>query len=156
MTRIISRSLFVALFVGIFASTAQADHHSTPQEAQPLDNKQIVTEFIQAWSTLDTDTLVDYFTADGTYHNMMLPPVSGHENLRAMIGGFIADWTKTGWDILNIVADGDVVIAERLDRTHIGDKFVALPCTGVFILEDGKIKEWRDYFDLATCDAVGG
>ena len=45
---------------------------------------------------------------------------------------------------------GDVVVAERLDRTKLGDKSVDLPCTGVFELENGKIKVWRDYFDLAT------
>jgi limonene-1,2-epoxide hydrolase len=27
---------------------------------------------------------------------------------------------------------------------------VDLPCVGVFELEAGKIKTWRDYFDLAT------
>jgi limonene-1,2-epoxide hydrolase len=42
------------------------------------------------------------------------------------------------------------VIVERLDRTKAGDKAVDLPCTGVFELENGKIKVWRDYFDLGT------
>jgi limonene-1,2-epoxide hydrolase len=38
----------------------------------------------------------------------------------------------------------------RLDRTRAGDKSVDLPRVGVFELEAGKIKVWRDYFDLAT------
>ncbi|MEE2876100.1 MAG: limonene-1,2-epoxide hydrolase family protein [Chloroflexota bacterium] len=37
-----------------------------------------------------------------------------------------------------------------MDRTEMGDKKVDLPCTGVFEMEDGKIKVWRDYFDLNT------
>jgi len=115
-----------------------------------MDNKQIITDFINAWSTLDTETVVAYFAEDGTYHNMMLPPVTGHDALREFIGGFMANWTKTDWDILNIMADGNVVMAERLDRTKMGDAGVDLPCTGVFIMENGKIKTWRDYFDLAT------
>ena len=32
----------------------------------------------------------------------------------------------------------------------MGDASVDLPCTGVFVMENGKIKIWRDYFDLAT------
>ena len=44
----------------------------------------------------------------------------------------------------------DVVVAERLDRTKAGDKSVDLPCAGVFEMENGKIKVWRDYFDLGT------
>jgi limonene-1,2-epoxide hydrolase len=113
-------------------------------------NEKIVRDFIAAWSRLDTDELVAFFATDGVYHNMMNRPVSGHDNLRAFIGGFIRNWTATTWDILNIVAKGDIVIAERLDRTKIGDRSVDLPCCGVFEMDGGKIKVWRDYFDLAT------
>ena len=42
------------------------------------------------------------------------------------------------------------MVTERVDRTKTGDKSVDLPCVGVFELENGKIKVWRDYFDLNT------
>ncbi len=64
--------------------------------------------------------------------------------------------TTERWDrapqreILHLVSAGDVVMAERLDRTKAGDNGVDLPCTGVFEMESGKIKIWRDYFDLGT------
>ena len=114
------------------------------------ENIAIITEFIAAWSRLDPDELADYFTEDGCYHNIPVGPVAGRDNVRAMIAAFTADWTATRWDLLNIVGSGDVVIAERLDRTQAGDKSVDLPCTGVFEIENGKIKVWRDYFDMAT------
>jgi limonene-1,2-epoxide hydrolase len=114
------------------------------------DNVTIITEFIEAWSRLDPDELASYFTEDGCYHNMPVGPVAGRDAVRQMIAGFTADWTETTWDILNIVGAGDVVIAERLDRTRAGDKGVDLPCTGVFEMQDGKIKVWRDYFDMGT------
>ena len=113
-------------------------------------NVAAITEFVAAWSRLDPDELADYFTEDGCYHNMPVGPVTGRDNVRAMIAAFTADWTATQWDLLNIVGAGDVVIAERLDRTEAGDKKVDLPCTGVFEMRDGKIKVWRDYFDMAT------
>ena len=113
-------------------------------------NEEIVRNFIAAWSRLDVDEIVAFFTPDGTYHNMMNKPVIGHDNLRRFIGGFIKDWTETNWDILNIVSQGNVVMAERLDRTRLGAKSVDLPCCGVFELAGGKIRIWRDYFDLAT------
>ncbi len=84
------------------------------------------------------------------YHNMPTGPVEGRENVLKMITGFIGAWTETQWDILNLVSAGDVVIAERLDRTKAGHKAVDLPCTGVFEMENGKIKVWRDYSDLTT------
>ena len=52
--------------------------------------------------------------------------------------------------VLNILGEGDLVIAERLDRTRTSLGDVDLPCTGVFEMEGGKIKVWRDYFDLNT------
>ena len=114
------------------------------------DNVATIRSFIEAWSRLDVDELVSYFAEDGTYHNMPFDPVTGREDLIGFIGGFIKDWTQTDWDILTLVGDGDVVIAERLDRTKVGHTAIDLPCCGVFILEDGKIKMWRDYFDMGT------
>lgn len=113
-------------------------------------NEEIVRDFIAAWSRLNVDEIVAYFAPDGTYYNMMNKLVSGHDNLRRFIGGFVKDWTRTTWDILNIVAHGNIVMAERLDRTLVAGKSVDLPCCGVFELKDGKIRMWRDYFDLAT------
>jgi len=115
-----------------------------------LDNDKIIKEFIQAWSRLDPEELASYFAEDGIYHNMPAGPVAGRGNIQKMIAGFIANWTETQWDVLNLVSAGDVVIAERLDRTKAGDKAVDLPCTGVFEMVNGKIRVWRDYFDLAT------
>ncbi len=114
------------------------------------DNVAIITEFVAAWSRLDADELAGYFTKDGCYHNIPVGPVAGRDNVRDMIAAFTADWTATQWDVLNIVGSGDVVIAERLDRTQAGDKSVDLPCTGVFEMENGRIRVWRDYFDMAT------
>jgi len=115
-----------------------------------VDNEKIVRDFIEAWSRLDAEELSGFFAEDGVYHNMPMGPVAGRENVKQMIAGFIGAWTETEWDVLNLISAGDVVIAERLDRTKAGDKGVDLPCTGVFEMEGGRIKIWRDYFDLAT------
>jgi len=115
-----------------------------------MNNEQIITEFIEAWSSLDAEKLTTYFTEDGTYYNMPIQPITGHDNLKAFIQNFLASWEKTDWDILNILAQGDLVMAERVDRTIVEGRKVDLPCVGVFEMQNGKIKIWRDYFDLAT------
>ena len=114
------------------------------------DNEQIIRDFIAAWSWLDAEELVGYFTEDGVYHNMPMGPVAGRDSVHDFIVGFLTGCTSTESDVLNIVAKGDVVVAQRLDRTMVGDKPVNLPCCGVFETEGGKIKVWRDYFDMAT------
>jgi len=111
-------------------------------------NKEIIEAFVAAWSTLDADLLAGYFTEDGTYYNMPANPVSGRDNVQKFIKAFLSTWTETNWDILNIVAEGDVVFCERLDRTKTSQGDVDLPCLGVFEMRDGKIHIWRDYFDM--------
>ena len=114
------------------------------------DNAQIIRDFIAAWSRLDPVELASYFTADGCYYNMPTQPVRGRDNVQKFIGGFIANWSATDWEILHLVAQDDVVFCERVDRTAFASGGVDLPCLGVFEMSDGKIKEWRDYFDLNT------
>lgn len=114
------------------------------------DNTTIITEFVQAWSNLDAFELASYFTEDGTYFNIPTQPVTGKDNIEKFIRGFIATWTDTQWDILNIACDGDIVYCERLDRTKSSAGDVDLPCFGVFEMRDGKIHMWRDYFDMNT------
>ena len=114
------------------------------------DSEKTILDFIAAWSRLNVDEIVSYFAEDGVYHNMPTQPVKGHAALRQFIAAFLKMWSKTDWDILNIVSKGNVVIAERLNRTVAMGKNVNLPCCGVFEMENGKIKVWRDYFDMAT------
>jgi limonene-1,2-epoxide hydrolase len=121
------------------------------------NNETVIRDFIAAWSRLDPAELASYFCDDGIYYNMPIAPVAGRAQIETFIARFIASWTATEWDVLNLIAKGDVVIAERLDRTCIGEKDVHLPCCGVFQMESGKIKVWRDYFDMATyARATGG
>ena len=113
-------------------------------------NTDLVEAFCAAWSRLDPVELAGYFAEDGVYHNMPTGPVKGRKEIEGFIRGFTASWTKTDWEIVTLAEAGDVVIAERVDRTKAGEKSVDLPCAGVFEMENGKIKVWRDYFDLGT------
>lgn len=114
------------------------------------DNESIVRRFIAEWSSLDAERLAAYFTEDGVYHNMPSQPVTGRDRLRRFIGAFVSGWDRTKWEIVNLLARGDLVIVERIDRTVAGGRPVDLPCCGVFVIRGGKIAVWRDYFDLAT------
>jgi len=70
--------------------------------------------------------------------------------VRATIERFPKGWARTDWEIRNLVASGDLVFCERVDRTDVGGRHVDLPLVGVFEIENGRIRAWRDYFDLAT------
>ncbi len=113
-------------------------------------NTETITEFVNAWSSLDADQLAEYFTDDGVYHNIPTDPVAGKDNVRNFIKAFLSTWTETQWDIINIAEAGDIVYCERLDRTKTTNGNVDLPCFGVFEMSEGKIRVWRDYFDMGT------
>ncbi|MCZ2110156.1 MAG: nuclear transport factor 2 family protein [Dehalococcoidia bacterium] len=111
---------------------------------------EIIQDFCAAWVRLDADEIMGYFGPEPVYHNMPGPPVKGREAVRSTIASFLKGWQQTVWEVTNIAADGNVVFAERIDRTDAGGRHVDLPVVGVFEIHDGKIDAWRDYFDLAT------
>lgn len=41
-----------------------------------------------------------------------------------------------------------VVLTERTDRFLVRGKWIELPVMGAFRVRDGRIAEWRDYFDM--------
>jgi limonene-1,2-epoxide hydrolase len=109
-----------------------------------------VRNFCAAWSRLDVEEVMAFFTADAVYHNMPIAPAVGRDAVRATIESFLKGWQRAEFELLNIAATGDTVFTERVDRIDAGGKHADLPVAGVFEVVDGKIRAWRDYFDLAT------
>ena len=50
--------------------------------------------------------------------------------------------------IAEIVADGPIVMTERVDHLIWAERTVSLPLMGIFEIHNGVITAWRDYFDL--------
>jgi limonene-1,2-epoxide hydrolase len=78
-----------------------------------------------------------------------MKPVNGRTAIEKVLGGMGAGGMKSkGWEIKHQVASGDVVMNERVDRFENAGKEMSIPVVGVFVVRDGKIAEWRDYFDM--------
>ena len=80
--------------------------------------------------------------------NIPLDPINGREQIQATIAMFLGMADKVWFDTLHIVADGPLVMTERIDHLVMGDKDIGLPVMGTFEVRDGKIAAWRDYFDM--------
>ena len=123
-------------------------------------NTDTIDAFIAAWSTLDLDKIMSFFTPDAVYINMPIdPPNEGAEAIRKTIEGFMGMATEIEWVVHNQTENAQgVVMNERVDRFHLqDDRWLELPVMGVFELENGKIKAWRDYFDMsAFTEQMGG
>jgi limonene-1,2-epoxide hydrolase len=113
--------------------------------AEPIE---IVSNFCSAWSKLDIDELMRYFSDDAIYHNIPVDPVEGRDNISAMIASFTSGWDRVDFEVRHILAEGGLVMTERVDRFSSSERVVELPVMGVFEVEGGLITAWRDYFDI--------
>lgn len=112
------------------------------------DNAAIVTAFCKAFDRIDPDELIAYFTDDAVYHNVPMTPYVGRRAIYDAFKGMAERTKSIRFEILHQVAQGDVVMNERIDHIPRPDGTVrSLPLVGVFELQRGKIKAWRDYFD---------
>jgi limonene-1,2-epoxide hydrolase len=108
-----------------------------------------VSEFCGAWARLDVNGIMDFFTDDAVYHNVPMPVAKGKDVIRKTIEGLMKGTNWIEFKILHTASNGNVVFNERVDSFEAKGKKISLPVTGVFeITNDGKIKAWRDYFDL--------
>ncbi len=107
----------------------------------------IVRSFIAAWNANDLDRVVAHLHPDVCYHNMPVEPIRGREAVRSYLfgkGGF--EWVD--WKLLALAESGDKVLTERVDDFGLGGRDISLPLMGIFEIESGLIRAWRDYFDL--------
>jgi limonene-1,2-epoxide hydrolase len=144
--------LTVVLGVGVLFNSSETILSAETNERSTAVSKdiQVIEDFVAAFNRKDVDAIMGFFAENPIYHNMPMDPVQGEAQVRGLITGFIGPAEELDWEILNIAQSGDTVLAERSDRFVIDGKDIVLPCLGAFDMKDGKIVEWRDYFDMAT------
>lgn len=114
-----------------------------------MNPEQIVRRFCEAAARRDVKELGGYFTDDAVYHNIPVPPVTGRAAIEATLAQFLTPATSCEFEMLAVATVGNTVLTERIDRFVLNGKSIALPVMGSFELTpDGKIKAWRDYFDM--------
>ncbi len=94
------------------------------------------------------DEIVDYFTDDAMYHNIPVDPVVGRDAIAATFAMFTTGVERIEFRVLQHRCRGNTVLTERVDVFVLPNMTIELPVMGTFELRDGKIAEWRDYFDL--------
>jgi limonene-1,2-epoxide hydrolase len=119
------------------------------------NNDAMIREFIAAWERRDTEHIVNAFADDGVYHSVPLTPIVGKEAIRQFVAGF--EGVPAGrLEVHHQVAAGNIVMNERTDYITLNGQPVTLPICGVFEIENGRIKAWREYFDLTPARVAFG
>ncbi len=122
------------------------------------DNASVITEYVNAWGKGPAGDLADYFTEDALYYTLSgVEPLRGREAIRRSLSGEEQHVSSTRQDasapvelrveILHLVADGDVVMMERRESVGSGESKIEFCAATVFVMEGGKIKLTRSYFD---------
>jgi limonene-1,2-epoxide hydrolase len=117
------------------------------------ESRAFVREFIGACVRADADEFASYFTEDAIWWNSPWQAVKGREAIRDTLRRGAERMKALPWEIRHILAEGDVVMTERVDHFLVGKERVSVPCMGIFELRDGKIAAWRDYWDLKQFEA---
>lgn len=128
--------------------------------AKVARNEAVVRAFLKGWDDLDVDACMAQAAADVCYLNQPLEAIRGKADVRKMIASIFAPAKRAEFKLLHVFGFGNRVITERLDQWDwhgSGTWQLQLPVCGMFELtEDGKIHEWREYYDNAHWSEHGG
>ena len=112
------------------------------------ENVALIRGFIEACVGADPDEFAGFFTDDAVWWNSPWKAVEGRDAIRETLRRGAQKMAALPWEILHVVAAGDVVLTERVDHFAVEGRRVSVPCMGIFELRAGKIAAWRDYWDL--------
>jgi limonene-1,2-epoxide hydrolase len=103
-----------------------------------------VRRFCAAWSdNIGAAELAAFFTDDAVYHNIPLAPVTGRDAIANTIASFIRPGApgieSIEFRVINIAANGPVVMTERVDVFRLPNKSFELQVMGSFEVSHGKI-----------------
>lgn len=114
--------------------------------------EEIVARLIAAWEARDADAVAACFPPDGVWHNIPYAPLEGREAIQKAAATFLATATSVRFEIHHqALAGPNVVLNERSDIfQQLDGRTIVFPVMGVFEIEDGLIRIWRDYFDPAA------
>jgi limonene-1,2-epoxide hydrolase len=117
-----------------------------------IDPVTFVTDFCNSLLDGDMAKTCTYLAPDVLYHNLPWPPVIGHTEVRKVLDPLVHG-ANCALKIMNIqytVGNGEVVMNTRVETWERRGVRVELPVAGLFIVNDGLIVKWCDYWDLAT------
>jgi limonene-1,2-epoxide hydrolase len=114
-----------------------------------------VTEFVNAMCRKDFDAAFALAADDMEFENVPLDPsvVAGKDSIRAGLELLFGLCSRVEWDIPLQIESGTTVVNERVDKFWFDDgAYGEVPVLARWEVVDGKIKVWRDYYDLGMWD----
>ncbi len=113
-------------------------------------NEKIVNDFCRDWSLKDAAGLSKYLAADLTYQIAPGQPlITSFDQFVEQMGAFMTRMETIKWEIIRSHVVGPLVLNERIDYFNApeGSKAPSMQfhVAGHFLIEDNKIKVWKDW-----------
>jgi limonene-1,2-epoxide hydrolase len=147
-THITRRTAFVAGGIGALALAALPGiAEAAPRSDVEKANVKLVKNFCQSWN--DADKAATFLSDDAAVRMVEdKPAVIGPAAFTAAFKGFMSHGETISVKILTSYAKGPLVVNTRVDTLKTpGKPDQPFKVVGVFIVKDGKIKEWSDYLE---------
>ncbi len=127
----------------------------------------LIDEIATAWDARDPAQIAALYTDDGVRDEVAFTHrrLEGREAIAAGVGEIISAWPDCELEVRSRTAEADREVLEWTFRGTSSAPFGPLPATGkagelrgvsVVIVEGGRIREERVYWDTATLMAAAG
>ncbi len=115
-----------------------------------MTNTDLINTYYAAWLRDDLEAVLALCTEDLIAVNVPIGAIRGKQAVREFLTKFGRGMQQKRYAIERILESGDYATVEGIEHYVKDGKAVSLPYLSSFKFRDGKIAEWRDYFDLQT------
>lgn len=112
---------------------------------------------IGAWKAKDIDGVLSFMHDDIVWHfaAVIAPPLKGKVKARKLLDAMALEVRDVTWRIFDFAEKGERLFVEGVDEyVSIAGHLVSAPYAGVVEFRDGKIIGLREYFDMASVNAL--
>jgi limonene-1,2-epoxide hydrolase len=109
----------------------------------------VVREFCGAIDRKDLVRVESLLDERVVYHNVGSEPAVGRDATVAAVKFQFDMFEPIRFRIRNLAEDGNTVLTERVDEVTVNGVMAPAPVMGTFEVKDGRIMQWRDYFDMS-------
>jgi limonene-1,2-epoxide hydrolase len=153
------RTFVPASFLGAMAMAGLPKFASAAEmtEAERANIK-VIGDMVATWDMVaasnppETDKLKTFFADDCAFRLRPTDtaPMRGFDVVQAAIQRGTANGQKIRHELLDRFAKGPVVVMEKLNQFITPEKTRTSHVVAVFLMKDGKIAEWTEYFISAA------
>jgi ketosteroid isomerase-like protein len=143
-------------FLGTTAAATSLLVATSAAAGKESDSLQVIREVILAWRRKDLDAMLQHIHDDISWHSHVgSPPLQGKVAMRDFATKLTAQMNDIRWRLFDAAPVDDRLHVEGVDDfVTLEGRRVVVPYAGVLRFREGRIIEWRDYFDRALFDRL--